>query len=134
MPNLKQFVSIFFLLVIASQSLVKLAIVIDWKLHQTEITEALCENKDKPEMECNGKCHLEKQLEKVEEPTKEADKKSAPSTLKNIETELFYPMTQIFYSPVNEYIGVINPTIYHYTFNYKPSFYFSCFHPPENNA
>ncbi|KAB5486099.1 MULTISPECIES: hypothetical protein [Flagellimonas] len=28
------------------------------------ITQVLCENKDKPQLHCNGKCYLAKQLEK----------------------------------------------------------------------
>ena len=28
------------------------------------IVKELCENKDKPELKCNGKCHLAKQLAK----------------------------------------------------------------------
>lgn len=35
-------------------------------IHQEEITKAHCENKDKPELKCDGKCHLQKEL-KVEE-------------------------------------------------------------------
>lgn len=31
-------------------------------LNQEEITLKFCENKDNPDVECNGKCHLAKQL------------------------------------------------------------------------
>ena len=40
---------------------------IGFKLNQTYIAEVLCINKDKPEMGCNGKCHLNKQLKKKAE-------------------------------------------------------------------
>lgn len=42
-------------------------IVADFLLNQAEIAATLCENKDKPEMKCNGKCHLMKELNKDEE-------------------------------------------------------------------
>lgn len=31
-------------------------------MNQTEIAEELCENKDKPELNCNGHCYLKKEL------------------------------------------------------------------------
>jgi len=35
-------------------------IVIDFSIQHQYITEKLCENRDKPKMNCNGKCHLKK--------------------------------------------------------------------------
>jgi len=34
-----------------------------YKLDPVGFIEALCENKDKPELQCNGKCHLKKVAE-----------------------------------------------------------------------
>lgn len=45
---------------------VKSYVVLDWKINQEEITEKYCVNKDKPMMNCNGKCYLSKQLENLE--------------------------------------------------------------------
>lgn len=36
----------------------------DFFVNQTEIAATLCENKDKPELHCNGHCQLKKELEK----------------------------------------------------------------------
>ena len=36
-------------------------------LNQDYIAEELCENKEEPELECNGKCYLSKELEKDSE-------------------------------------------------------------------
>lgn len=36
---------------------------INFKINQEEITEEFCENKNKPELACEGKCHLSKLLE-----------------------------------------------------------------------
>lgn len=38
--------------------------VVDYVVNYNYIVNVLCENKDKPEMECNGKCHLGKELAK----------------------------------------------------------------------
>lgn len=35
---------------------------IDYTIHYQYISKVLCENKDKPMMNCNGKCYLNKQL------------------------------------------------------------------------
>ena len=40
-------------------------IFIDFKIHQESIAEEHCINKDKPEMNCDGKCYLKEQLSKV---------------------------------------------------------------------
>lgn len=36
--------------------------VLNFYANQKLITEKYCENKDKPQMKCEGKCHLKKQL------------------------------------------------------------------------
>ena len=37
---------------------------VEYVLNQDYIVEFLCSNKEKPELQCNGKCYLAKQLEK----------------------------------------------------------------------
>jgi hypothetical protein len=49
------------------QFVTKLYVEVDFLIHQTDIIEQLCENKDKPELQCNGKCYLMKQLQEVED-------------------------------------------------------------------
>lgn len=39
--------------------------VVDYQLHKERITELFCVNKAKPQLHCNGKCHLAKQLRKA---------------------------------------------------------------------
>lgn len=40
---------------------------LDYAINQEYIAENLCENIEKPQLECNGKCHLQKELEKAVE-------------------------------------------------------------------
>lgn len=56
--------SFLFLLVISQQAV----IIVNFKLNQQIITNQFCINKDKPELHCNGKCHLTKELKKSEHP------------------------------------------------------------------
>lgn len=39
--------------------------IIEYHANYDYISSVLCENRDKPYLECNGKCYLEKQLKKV---------------------------------------------------------------------
>ncbi|VTR35104.1 hypothetical protein [Sphingobacterium thalpophilum] len=41
-------------------------LVMHFKLNQVAIEKAFCVNKNKPEMQCHGICHLKKQLQKME--------------------------------------------------------------------
>ena len=42
-------------------------IVTDYLINIEYITKVFCVNKEKPQMKCNGKCHLAKELQKDEE-------------------------------------------------------------------
>ncbi|MFN0049775.1 MAG: hypothetical protein ACKVOU_11690 [Cytophagales bacterium] len=57
---------------------------INYKINYKYIAGVLCENKAKPKMQCNGKCHLKKELKKAA--TEESKSKAE---LKNIEQEEF---------------------------------------------
>ncbi|MFL2581555.1 MAG: hypothetical protein ACJ0QJ_00160 [Flavobacteriales bacterium] len=49
----------------------KLVIYLNFKINQEYISKELCENREVPKMNCNGKCYLAKQLQKQEEKEKE---------------------------------------------------------------
>lgn len=46
------------------QNFNQFVIMLEYKINFSYITNVLCENRDKPDMHCNGKCHLRKQMEK----------------------------------------------------------------------
>ena len=50
-------------------------IVLNYEVNTSYIIENFCENTDKPELECNGKCHLNKQIKQDTE-----NKEEAPAT------------------------------------------------------
>jgi hypothetical protein len=41
----------------------------DYAINYDYISKVLCINKDKPELKCNGKCHLMKELAKLQKMT-----------------------------------------------------------------
>jgi len=61
------FISYLFLAAIVLNSFSRLFIHVDFLVNQDYIAENLCENKDKPIMQCNGSCQLQMELEKDDE-------------------------------------------------------------------
>ncbi len=60
-----QFLGIFFYLLYLLAMVRPLIPIIEYHANYDYIANVLCENKDCPYLECNGKCYLEKQLKKV---------------------------------------------------------------------
>lgn len=54
----------------------KLFIYAGFELNQTYIVTELCENRDVPEMNCNGQCYLSKKLKQAEEKEKQQERAS----------------------------------------------------------
>jgi len=44
---------------------------IEYQVNKAYIVANLCENKDKPQVMCNGACHLKKQIQKQTDPEKQ---------------------------------------------------------------
>ncbi|MDO9554245.1 hypothetical protein [Rhodonellum sp.] len=64
---MKKAFSILMLLTLLLPSFFRVGIFVHFKANQDFIAEVLCINKDEPLSECNGKCYLGKQLQKVEQ-------------------------------------------------------------------
>jgi len=69
---LSAIMTLIFLLVLSQRA----AIVVHFKLNQEAIAAKFCVNQDKPELHCNGKCYLAKEL-------KETNKKSESEKIIN---------------------------------------------------
>ncbi len=63
---MKRLFSILMLSAIVMQTLSTLLIIANYEINKNYITQTFCENKNKPQMHCNGQCHLNKQLQKQE--------------------------------------------------------------------
>ena len=91
------------------------------------IVKELCENKEKPQLQCNGKCHLKKELAKSA-----ADEKSPADKKQNSKQEievLFYQETPIFFQkmPVVFTDKKVNASYQNF---YALTAIQSTFHPP----
>ncbi|MBQ0788969.1 MAG: hypothetical protein KBT69_15830 [Oceanihabitans sp.] len=100
--------------------------VLYYELNIDYIVDTYCVNKDKPELQCNGKCHLAKQLQPVSNNNNSND---AISSLVEAFTFVYY----------NEYPSMAFHTVFFlesressffHTNNYAYSFAHSHFKPP----
>lgn len=66
------------------QTLGQEVLVVDYQLNKARITELYCVNKTRPQLHCNGKCHLAKQLRKADG----AEKKAPAGTLAKVKFEV----------------------------------------------
>lgn len=94
-----------------------------YKLDPKGFIEALCENKDKPELACNGKCHLKKVTKTTDE------KGNMPIQLTEIKDILLYNEKPLTYSFTD--IKDLKSENLDYLNLYNYSIINNCFHPPE---
>ena len=110
-----------FLFAVAGSTFNKGIVLLDYRLNGNYIASNLCENRNKPNSCCHGKCFLKKQMEKDD------SEKSGPTASKvNLEILWFFeedpaePFTCVSSVPFID--GYILKS-YHTTLS-------SCFHPP----
>jgi hypothetical protein len=106
-------------------------IVSSFYLNQSEIIEEHCENKDQPEMQCNGKCHLSKELKKS---SFESTSLLSTETPANPPVALWFNFTgMVFYSGdvcCRNFIKKIPLSPFQLSF-YMSDFLVSIYTPPE---
>jgi hypothetical protein len=98
-----QFLGIFFYLLYLLAMFRPIIPIIEYYANYDYIASELCENRDKPYLECNGKCYLEKQLNKVNH-TDHDHKSNVP--LIDLEK---YPVSPIDYFTYN-FKNIDNPS------------------------
>lgn len=109
-----------------SNSLIKGALFVDYLINQAEITKQFCENKDKPKLNCNGKCHLAKQLakqEKQEKPTSDTQK----FKVETVEITAHIPTRIAFVYPIKK---EQTTRLYTYSEARSDAHLVEIFHPP----
>jgi hypothetical protein len=128
MVRLNRYIFLFiaFLFVLNAGS--KLIIYADFYLNLDYIAENLCENKDEPELQCNGKCQLMKSLKQEEEKQPEEDKNTPK---KVVEYQLFadkvFESTQFQTAPQ---LDETSQDYFHYEDSYTSNAQSTIFHPP----
>jgi poly(3-hydroxyalkanoate) synthetase len=93
-------------------------------INQEFIAENLCENREKPQLECNGMCHLKKELDKDDERKQQQDKQQVEIVL-FMQTEKDYKIQKTEAFLIEKQC--------HYTFVLQQNtveYHSSIFHPP----
>ncbi len=121
---MRRIASYFFLIVLTLHTFSQLLVVGKFLYNQDYIAANLCENKDQPELECNGKCHLKKELKK------DTKDNHSQESIVTSETILFYQNNSIeivleapsFFIKKNRFTHYVGKELS----DYNPSI----FHPP----
>ena len=95
MKGLKAIVAYMMAITVVLQSLSLLYVECEYNLNKAYVSKVLCVNRDKPQMHCDGKCFLKKEL------NRNADhQRNEQSTTSSISLILFFePLMQQFIFP-----------------------------------
>jgi len=95
-----------------------------YEINKTYVAKVLCENKARPQLKCNGKCYLRKQLNKTENTQQDNKTKSS-----QIEWVDFIPVEKNIYTSVYSEQPEQYTDFYSATTGYLPIT--DIFHPPS---
>lgn len=122
-----------FVAVLLSKTLFSLFWQVNFYWNQKEIAAIECENKNRPEMNCNGQCYLAKQLQKADEELaqKKSHNERSVLQLKSIESVLFcFKSVLDFNFPTSDFsMNKIKLLAFQQdNYHFQPTF--AIFHPP----
>jgi hypothetical protein len=124
-----QFFGIFFYLLYLLAMVRPLVPIIEYHANYDYIANVLCENRDKPYLECNGKCYLEKQLKKTNH-----DNHDHKSTIPSINFD-DYPVTPLdqFSFQIKEFSEIYSNKFFVNKYT-SQDFYNSLLKPPQRES
>ena len=124
--------TIFLLAVLLSKTIYSVFWQVNFQLNQKEIVRMECENRNRPELHCNGKCYLAKQLQKADNLLDERREESSKSlvNLKWMETSLFACPETIVMKLDQSTISLKETSNFNVVNFYHFENALSCFHPP----
>lgn len=97
--------------------------------NRDKIAERFCENLDRPELMCSGKCHITKVIEEVKN-DRDQWKKSAQISIDERSITLFQP--KIYPSNIKLLIPDLDDKGFFYQFPYTIPYHSDVFRPPTN--
>jgi len=89
---MKKLLSILLLIVYVSILFRPIYPYLEYAINKDYIAQVLCINKDEPVLQCDGKCHLKKEIEKANDSNENSDS-SVPSRKISIKETLFTHLT-----------------------------------------
>lgn len=120
---LQKALSYLLILLTLSSGFTRFYFYVGYELNKNYIATVLCENKAKPELNCNGKCYLMKKIKQAEK----TDQKPAQTTSKRFLSDNFLSTVFRFKFYIRQ-TAVYFPaaSIHHFSLNDS-----SVFHPPQ---
>lgn len=127
MHKLLRAIPFFSALILVGSSFSASFVHVAFKVNKGYILQELCENRFKPEMHCNGKCYLKKQIRQQEE-------KSTPVNAHKSQTEVLnWLFTGNVLVELNNAVEEANP-VFHFSDFLSIGFILSVNHPPPFTA
>ena len=122
---MKFFAATIFILLLQAQVFSKWLMVLDYTVNKNYIAKTLCENRDKPKLNCNGKCQLMKKMAAEEN---QNNKTSSGSSL----AKAFPDFWANSNAPLSPPVSSPFETVYNrlYLMRHSTGVPFPIFHPP----
>lgn len=120
---LKRVLCLFLIVLMANSSLTQLFYFAGYELNKEYIAAELCVNKDKPQLQCNGKCFLAKKIA-------EAEKKQQANE-RQTQKDLLQQVMLISEFKITFFGSIISPDYTPYKPQNPTQKHQSIFHPPQ---
>ena len=85
----KNYIALLLLMLISVKTILVPVVYLDFELRKDYIIKNLCENRFKPQLNCNGKCYLAKKLHKIAEDNATKETQKQGQFMKKIMEEVF---------------------------------------------
>ncbi len=102
--------------------------VAEYIINYDYITKVLCINKAQPKLQCNGKCHLMKELAKASENEKPISSDKKDNTKQEVEVLFYHEIKPLLTEQI--YFSVAKKISDNYSNFYFHNGIYSVFHPP----
>ena len=99
---------------------------VDYAVNYNIITKKLCENKNRPQLLCNGKCYLKKELAKASGQQTKTDSRINISGF----TDIFIINDDLAFAPLMDTISESSNALSEFSFSYRFNLLSDIFHPP----
>ena len=96
---------------------------VGYELNKTYISTTLCENKDKPELQCNGKCYLKKKISQADKQEQRQERTGSKSFFSD-----HFLLSQYRFKSYIRQTDIFFPPPVHSYHSYNPQ---AVFHPPQ---
>ncbi|WP_052598179.1 hypothetical protein [Aureispira sp. CCB-QB1] len=130
---MRQLLALLFIIIIGVQTVHQGLIYTYFTLNKDYIIQHLCENRNTPVLECNGKCHL-KEVLSIAQKENHTDQQHPMPNLEELKVPvLFFQAIQApFFIPKKHLsIQMEEAPIFNYSFHYTHQMIRALFHPPQ---